>query len=134
MKRDKLMKLALAVILAIGAGVPLHASAQSKTSQQGTILNVDKQEVASPFVRAGADAVHTPLQSHYYVYNVSVQLKCDVYVGSYQSELDDLPATLSPNNSVAVHLQKKTLYFDLPEGPLKMETVHHTVSHDGTCE
>jgi hypothetical protein len=84
------------ILACVSATVPLVV-AQSKLSQQGTIISVQKQQVATPSVRTGADPDRTPLQSDYTMYNVSVQLNCDVYVGRYESELDDLPAALSPN-------------------------------------
>src|SRR5207245_614316 len=127
-----LMKLRLCVsILAIVSTVAVtYAVAQSKQPQQGTIVNVQKQGVATPPVRPGADPDRAPLQSHYYLYNVSVQLNCDVYVGRYESELDDLSSELSANNSVQVRLLKHVMYLDFPGDTLKMQIVHHTVSHE----
>src|ERR1700738_2335442 len=86
-----LLIVTLAVVSAIA--VP-SAICQSKSSQEGVIVNVDKEDVAPPPVRAGANLGRGPLQSHHYLYNVSVQLNCDIYVGRYESELDDLPPTL----------------------------------------
>ena len=129
------MKIALCVsILAVVSAVAVpYATGQAKQSNDGTIVSVQKQDVATPPVRAGANPDHTPLQSHYYRYNVSVQLNCDVYVGRYESELDDLPSALSPNNSVPVRLEKHVMYLDFPGDPVKMQIVHHKVSADGAC-
>ena len=104
------MKIRLCVsILAIVSAVTItYAAGQSKQPQQGTIVNVQKQDVATPLVRS-ADPVRTPLQSHHYLYNVSVRLNCDVYVGRYETELDNLPSELSANNSVPVRLLKRVL-------------------------
>ena len=130
------MKIRLCVsILAIVSAVPIpYSVGQSKQPQQGTIVNVQTQDVASPPVRTGADPVRTPLQSHYYLYNVSVRLNCDVYVGRYESELDDLPSALSANNSVPVRLLKHTMYLDFPGDSVKMRIVHHKVSHEAACD
>jgi hypothetical protein len=129
------MKIALCVsILAVVSAVAVpYATGQAKQSNDGTIVSVQKQDVATPPVRAGANPDHTPLQSHYYRYNVSVQLNCDVYVGRYESELDDLPSVLSPNNSVPVRLEKHVMYLDFPGDSVKMQIVHHKVSADGAC-
>ncbi len=121
-------------ILAIVSAVPIaYAVGQSKQAQQGTIVNVQKQDVATPLVRS-ADPVRTPLQSHYYLYNVSVRLHCDVYVGRYESELNDLPSALSANNSVPVRLMKHTMYLDFPGDSVKMQIVHHKVSQEAACD
>ena len=130
------MKIAFCVtILAVISAVSVpRATAQSKPSQDGIILNVQKQDVATPPVRAGADPVHTPLQSHYYLYNVSVRLNCEVYVGRYASELDDLPSALSPNNSVPIRVQKHVMYLDFPGDTVKMQIVRHRVSHEPACD
>jgi len=130
------MKISLCVsILAVIIAVTVtYAVGQSKQPQQGTIVNVEKQDVATPPVRTGAAATRTPLQSHYYLYNVSVQLNCGVYVGRYETELADLPSALSPNNSVPVRLQKHVMYLDFPGNTLKMPIVRHKVSHEGACD
>ena len=130
------MKIRLCVsILAIVSAVTItYAGAQSKQRQQGTIVNVQKQDVATPPARTGADPVRTPLQSHYYLYNVSVRLNCDVYVGRYETELDNLPSELSANNSVPVRLLKRVMYLDFPGDTVKMQIVHHKVSHEVACD
>ena len=130
------MKLGLCVsILAVVSVVTVtYASGQSKQPQQGTIVQVQKQDVADPAVRTGAAATRAPLQSHYYLYNVSVQLNCDVYVGRYETELDDLPSALSANSSVPVRIEKRLMYLDFPGNTVKMRIVRHKVSQQGTCD
>ena len=130
------MKLGLCVsILAVVSVVTVtYASGQSKQSQQGTIVQVQKQDVADPAVRTGAAATRAPLQSHYYLYNVSVQLNCDVYVGRYETELDDLPSALSANSSVPVRIEKRLMYLDFPGNTVKMRIVRHKVSQQGPCD
>ena len=110
------------------------ATAQSKPSQEGTIVSVQKRDVATPPVRAGADTDRTPLQSHYYVYNASVRLNCEVYDGRYESELGDVPDALAANNRVPVRINKNLMYLDFPGYTVKMRIVHHKVSHETTCE
>jgi len=121
-------------ILAILSAVPIpYAVGQSRQPQQGTIVDVQKQNVSTPPVRTGADPDRTPLQSHYYLYNVSVRLNCNVYEVRYESELNDLPAALSANNSVPVRLMKHSMYLDFPGDPVKMRIVRHKVSQEGAC-
>ena len=49
-------------ILAIVSAVPIpYAVGQSKQPQQGTIVDVQKQNVSTPPVRTGADPDRTPL-------------------------------------------------------------------------
>jgi hypothetical protein len=122
-----------ATILAFVSATVPFATAQPRTSQQGTIISVQKQQVATPSVRTGADPDRTPLQSHYTVYNVSVQLNCNVYVGRYESALDDLPAALSPQSTVPVRLNKNVMYLDFPGDTVKTRIVHHEVSPEGAC-
>jgi hypothetical protein len=122
------------VILAVVSAVAVpSATGQSKPSQEGIIVNVNKQDVATPPPRAGADPARAPLQSHYYLYNVSVQLNCDIYVGRYESESDDLPDALSPNNHVPLRITKHVLYLDFPGDSVKMQIVRHKVSHADAC-
>jgi hypothetical protein len=125
-----LLIVTLAVVSALA--VP-SATGQSKPSQEGIIVSVDKQDVATPPVRAGAAVGRGPLQSNHYLYNVSVQLNCDIYVGRYESELDDLPPTLSPNNHVPLRIAKHVMYLDFPGDPVKMQIIRHKVSHADAC-
>ena len=129
------MKIVLYVVVLAVVGVVAVSSAtgQSKPSQDGMIVNVNKQDVASPPVRAGANPDHAPLQSHSYLYNVSVQLNCDIYVGRYESESDDLPDALSPSNHVPIRIAKHVMYLDFPGEPVKMQIVSHKVSHADAC-
>lgn len=121
-------------ILAIVSAMPIsYAVGQSKLPQQGTIVSVQKQDVATPAVRTGADPVRTPLQSQYYLYNVSVRLNCDMYDVRYESELNDLPDALSANNSVPVRLMKHSMYLDFPGDSVKMRIVRHKVSQEAAC-
>jgi hypothetical protein len=122
-------------ILAIVSAVPIpYAVGQSKQPQQGMIVSVQKQEVSTPPVRTGADPARTPVQSHYYLYNVSLRLNCDVYLGRYESEFNDLPSALAPNNSVPVRLVKHTMYLDFPGDSVKMRIVKHKVSQAEGCD
>ena len=73
------------------------------------------------------------MQSHYYRYNVSVQLNCEVYDLRYESEFDDLPSELSANNRVPVRLKKNVMYLDFPGDTMKMRIVRHKVSREGAC-
>jgi len=129
------MKIVLCVsILAIVSAVAVpSATGQTKPSQEGMIVNVNKQDVAVPPIRAGANPDHAPLQSHSYLYNVSVQLNCDIYVGRYESESEDLPDALLPNNHVPIRITKHVMYLDFPGEPLKMQIVRHKVSHADAC-
>jgi FlaG/FlaF family flagellin (archaellin) len=81
-----MMRIALCVgiLAAISAVTVPCGTAQSSPSQQGKIVSVQKQTVATPPVRAGADVDRAPLQSQYYLYNVSVQLNCEVYDLRYE--------------------------------------------------
>jgi hypothetical protein len=127
---EKHLKIALrAGVLAVSSAVaiPCATAAQSKQSQEGIIVNVHKEDVATTPIR------RAPLQSHYYRYEVSVQLNWDVYIGRYESELDDLPFTLSPNNRVPMRVRKHVMYLDSPGDVVQMQIVHHKVSHVGAC-
>jgi hypothetical protein len=120
--------LCIGILAAAGAVTVPHTTAQSTQSREGTIVSVQKRNEASPPVRAGADVGHGPLQSHYYSYNVSVQLNCEVYNLRYESEFNDLPSDLSANNRVPVRLKKNVMYLDFPGDTLKMRIIHHKAS------
>jgi len=126
--------LCVSVLTLISAVTVPYATAQSTQSQEGTIISVQKSDVAMPAVRAGANPDRTPLQSHYYVYNASVRLNCEVYDGRYESELGDLPDSLAANNRVPVRISKNLMYLDFPGYTVKMRIVHHKISRETTCE
>jgi hypothetical protein len=120
--------LCIGILAAVGAVTVPRTTAQSTQSQEGTIVSVQKRNEASPHVRAGADVDHTPVQSDYYRYDVSVELNCEVYNLRYQSEFNDLPSELSANNRVPVRLKKNVMYLDFPGDTVKMRIIHHKAS------
>jgi hypothetical protein len=120
--------LCIGILAAVSAVTVPRTTAQSTQSQEGTIVSVQKRNEASPHVRAGADVDHTPVQSDYYRYDVSVELNCEVYNLRYQSEFNDLPAELSANNRVPVRLKKNVMYVDFPGDTVKMRIIHHKAS------
>ena len=123
------MKIVLCIgILAVSAVTVPRVTGQSTQSQEGTIVSVQKRNEASPHVRAGADVDHTPAQSDYYRYDVSVQLNCELYNLRYESGFNDLPSELSADNRVPVRLKKNVMYLDFPGDTVKMRIVHHKVS------
>lgn len=124
------MKLVLCVgiLAAVSAATVPRATAQSTPSQEGTIVSVQTRDEASPPVRPGGNVGHQPLQSHYYRYDVSLQLKCEIYNLRYDSELNDLPSDLSANHRVPVRLMKNIMYLDFPGDTVKMRIVHHKAS------
>jgi hypothetical protein len=126
--------LCVSILTLISAVTVPYATAQSTQSQEGTIISVQKSDVATPPVRAGASPDRTPLQSHYYVYDASVRLNCEVYDARYESELDDLPDSLAANNRVPVRISKNLMYLDFPGYTVKMRIVHHKISRETTCE
>jgi hypothetical protein len=120
--------LCIGILAAVSAVTVPRTTAQSTQSQEGTIVSVQKRNEASPHVRAGADVDHTPVQSDYYRYDVSVELNCEVYNLRYQSEFNDLPSELSANNRVPVRLKKNVMYLDFPGDTVKMRIIHHKAS------
>ena len=124
----------VSVLTLISAVTGPYVAAQPTQSQEGTIVIVQKRDVATPPVRAGADTDRTSLQSHYYVYTASVRLNCEVYDGRYESELADLPDSLAANNRVPVRISKNLMYLDFPGYTVKMRIVHHKISRETTCE
>jgi len=123
------MKIVLCIgILAVSAVTVPRVTGQSTQSQEGTIVSVQKRNEASPHVRAGADVDHTPAQSDYYRYDVSVQLNCELYNLRYESGFNDLPSELSADNRVPVRLKKNVMYLDFPGDTVKMRIVHHKAS------
>jgi hypothetical protein len=120
--------LCIGILAAVSAVTVPRTTAQSTQSQEGTIVSVQKRNEASPHVRAGADVDHTPVQSDYYRYDVSVELNCEVYNLRYQSEFNDLPSELSANNRAPVRLKKNVMYLDFPGDTVKMRIIHHKAS------
>jgi hypothetical protein len=120
--------LCIGILAAVSAVTVPRTTAQSTQAQEGIIVSIQRRNEASPAGRAGADVDHAPLQSHYYRYNVSVQLNCEVYNLRYESEFNDLPSELSANNRVPVRLKKNVMYLDFPGDTVKMRIVQHKVS------
>ena len=125
--------LALGALVMLGMFATTHAKGQSLEARQGTIVSVQKKDIATPPVRAGANPDRTPLQTHYYSYDISVQVGCGLYVGRYESELDDLPNGLAPNTAVPVRVQKRLMYLDFPGDSVKTRIVSNKSKGQESC-
>src|SRR2546426_10688551 len=96
------IRLCVSILAIVSAVTDTYAVGQSKQPQQGTIVNVQKQDAAPPPARTGADADRTPLQSHSYLYNATVRLNCNVYGRRCERGHDNHPSQVSANTFVPV--------------------------------
>jgi len=96
-------------------------------------VRVEKRNVTKSRLRSGSDPDRGPLQSHYSVYAVSVQLTCAVYTVRYESEFNDLPPSMVPGDSVPVRVGKHILYLDFPAQSLRTQIVRRETSHAAGC-
>ena len=101
----------LALVLAIFA-TTTFAMVQSTDATQGTIVNVQKSTVATPGVTGSGNPTDNPLQEQHYSYDISVKVGRGLYVGRYESELNNLSNSLAPNHVVSVRLEKGLMYLD----------------------
>lgn len=138
----------VSILAAVSAVMVPSATGQSLQPHKGTIVDVQKQGVTTP-VKTGwinddericnqiggsnCAPVSTPLRSNYYRYNVSVKLDCEVYVGHYVSEGDDLRLALSANSPVPVRLEKHVMYIDFPGDTVQMRIIRREASREGAC-
>lgn len=102
------------VVLAIGTPA-IAKDVDSVTYQQGTILKVARQKIASPNACCD-DPTDRPLQTSYYAFEVTVRAGCTTYEGQYETALDFYPAAFTPGKTVQVRATKHDLYFEIPIG------------------
>jgi len=119
------------VIVALVVVVPaLYASQRQNTPSpyvQGTVLEVQKQEVYSPDTVGGSNPSDATLTSRYYAYEVSIRVDCKTYVGRYETPFDYLPVAFTANQPIQVRLARHVMYFDLPAYPnMRMGIVHRS--------
>jgi hypothetical protein len=93
----------------------------------------DDEKICNQIGGSNCAPVSTPLRSNYYRYNVSVKLDCEVYVGHYVSEGDDLRLALSANSPVPVRLEKHVMYIDFPGDTVQMRIIRREASREGAC-
>lgn len=107
---------------------------QPAVAQQGTVVNVDREEISSPnqCCYSGTD---TPLQSSYYAYKVNLQVGCMTYEGEYDTALDYFPSAFSSGKSLQVRVTKHEMSFDVPGGPgLKMYIIQRRKDPNSACD
>jgi len=114
---------------------PVSTPLQSKsvTTPVTTGWISEDERICNQIGGSNCAPVSTPLRSNYYRYNVSVKLDCEVYVGHYVSESDDLPSALSGNKQVPVRLEKHVMYIDFPGDTVQMRIIHREASREGAC-
>lgn len=101
--------------------------------QQGTVLQVDKHQVESPY-SGGDNPSDAPLRSTYYAYDVSVEVNCGKYVTHYESAYDYLPSSFKVNQQIPVRVTKHEMYFNLPgDREFKMPIAHKKLLSSANC-
>jgi len=139
MMRKAVMKksLILPAIVLLAELVYAHAvtkkEAKQESYQPGTVLSVDKYVAPTYYTGSPVDA---PLQPREYSYDVGIRVDCTTYVGRYESAINYLPSSITPNHPVQVLLRKHTLCVWMPElgREVEMRIVRHKPVKDEACQ
>lgn len=126
------MRNSLMLFTFLAAILPAGLYAQAKpASQTATVVSVTKYEAPSNYIGSPTDA---PLQPTEYADDIGIRLGCEVYFGRYESAIDYLPSTFTPNHSVDVTIQRHILYVTLSgDRKVKMGIIRHDHLKDGSC-
>jgi hypothetical protein len=90
-------------------------SRNAKEYVQGTVVDVASHQVESPaFTVGGSNPSDAPLTSRYYVYEVSIRVGCETYVGRYETPFHYLPSAFAPAQRLRFRLTKRVMYFEIP--------------------
>lgn len=102
-------------------------SRNSKEYVQGTIVDVESHQIESPdFTVGGSNPSDAPLPSRYYVYEVSIRVGCETYVGRYATPFHYLPSAFAPAQRLELRLTKHVMYFEIPySAVVRMGIVRH---------
>jgi hypothetical protein len=101
--------------------------------QTATVVSVKKHVSASNY--AGDNPSDAPLQARDYAYDIGIRLKCNLYVGRYESAIKYLPSAFAPNHEVDVRLHKHIMYVSLPfsDEEVVMGIIAHKRVKDEVC-
>lgn len=122
------MKVSARVVIFLIAGLLFAPSVHGATTRnvQGTVVEVQKHRLQFPgYTMGGSNPSDAPLTSRYYVFEVSIRVGCETYVGRYQTPFNFLPSLFTPDQRIEVRLTKHVMYFELPySGGIRMSIVH----------
>lgn len=122
----------LAFVFLVGVVGAPTLQAGTNNYQHGKIVAVEKRVPASTYF--GDDPSDAPLGANRVSYDVSVQIRCTVYVGRYRSEMNYLPAEFVVDHPVEVRLQKNVIYVGVPgSNDVKMGITHRHRAADSAC-
>jgi len=108
---------AIAIPLMLVA-LPMFYVSPSRNAREyveGTVVGVESHQVESPgFTVGGSNPSDAPLTSHYYVYEVSIRVGCETYVGRYETPFHYLPSAFASAQRLELRLTKHVMYFEIP--------------------
>ncbi len=104
----------LVLFLFLSCGLMFASAGVKPQYQSGTILSVHDYE--APSNTGFENPTDAPLQTQAYIYDIGIQLGCNVYGLRYPSAIDYLPSVFSPDHTVSVLPQKHFMYVTLPGG------------------
>ncbi len=83
---------------------------------------MESHTVESPaFTVGGSNPSDAPLVSRYYLYQVSIRLGCETYVGGYETPFHCLPSAFAADQRLEFRLTKHVMYFEIPyRGVIRM--------------
>jgi hypothetical protein len=131
------MKKIMVVLAFLFAVVSLAAAVakvpQPKTYQDATVLSVNQHE--DSHMVGGDNPTDAPLADpETFTYDISVRVNCGTYVGRYENWYDYVPAELSPNQKIQVHLTRSVMYVPIPnQNEVEMPIISKHVER-GPCE
>jgi hypothetical protein len=108
------------------------AAETSRTFQRAIVLSAQKYEPDSSHYGKRVDAP-TPVTE--YDYDISIRLKCSIYVGRYLSAIDYLPGAFAANQTIEVSFEKHVMLARVPgNGDIKMGIVRRYAVSGKSCE
>jgi hypothetical protein len=111
----KLPPIAIPLMLVALPMFYVSPSRNSKEYVEGTVVGVESRQVESPvFTVGGSNPSDAPLASRYYVYEVSIRVGCETYVGRYETPFHYLPSAFAPAQRLEFRLTKRVMYFEIP--------------------
>jgi hypothetical protein len=111
----KSLEITIPVILVALPMFYVSPSRNVKEYVQGTVVQVESHQAESPaYTVGGSNPSDAPLSSRYYVYEVSIRVGCETYVGRYATSFHYLPSEFAPAQRLEFRLTKHVMYFEVP--------------------
>jgi hypothetical protein len=124
---------AVALLALLAWFVPVHAQVRQPDSgrKTATVVSLKKHMMPADFIGGVINDVIPQPQK--YIYDVEIRLDCNLYVGRYESSINQIPSIFNLNHAVNVRTDGDLMMLSSPQGGAILTTAIVSYERANSC-